>query len=758
MDLVVKVPQAHDLRSSKFFGNVKRPYALVRYAHDSAQTDVDPAGREAPRWKFRHRFAKINVAACPYLQVDVYDLDTHDGPGAAIGTCEVPVPTSPSCFQQWFKLSLHDKITGYIYIVLEVVARRRRDGSSQRSIDSAERRSTASVERRASDERRATASSERRSTASLERRPERRRDSVVSTASSSGSSGSAKKKTALLSSSSSLSASFLQRTASLPETIPRIDPANLRMRSALGRGAYGSVALCIYKKRPVAVKTFHVTSGNVNGDDHESFAKEVGVMYRLSSFYTVQLLGISHNEHDQPQIVMEYMSGGNLHEHLKLLGATDDTDHDVTSLLFIALSVAKGLVYLHNQSIIHRDLKPANVLLSDDKVSVKLGDFGISRQYDVESMTNGIGTTPWMAPEVISSGNYTVQADIYSFGILLTELDTLKAPYAGEKCSPFVLQGRVLNGYRPALRPTAPAWYKRLVASCVATDPNNRPTAAEIVEILTDQMPTSRRLVLPSVTLPQIPPSEVAPVGVVGGNAFSSVARGIYGDRMVAIKTFLTLHPSRVEAAANRMARLGSEHTVELLGLAGSTLVMECMLNGNLRQFLAQKARQAWPAQDLRNVLYVAVALAKGLAFLHANDQVHGSLVPTNVLFDAKGVVKLSDFGYDRDDDDVTVSGASTMAYLAPEVLLGQPPSFPADVFALGVLFTQLETLQEPYADNHSALTKKVAQVSAGLLRPTLSPSCPAWFRDLSLLCMAQDPTRRPTAADVVQLLSDNMQ
>ncbi|KDO29763.1 TKL protein kinase [Saprolegnia parasitica CBS 223.65] len=740
MDLVVKVPQAHDLRSSKFFGSVKRPYALLRYAHDSAKTDVDPAGREAPRWTFRHRFARINPAAFPYLEVDVYDMDAHDGPGSAIGTCEIPVPTSPSCFQQWFKLSLNDKITGYIYIVLEVVARRRREGSSQR------------IERRASD------SIERRATASMERRPERRRDSVISTASSSGSSGSASAKSkALQSSSSSLSASFLQRTASLPETIPRIDPAELRVRSALGRGAYGSVALCIYKKRHVAVKTFHVTSGNVNGDDHESFAKEVGVMYRLSSFYTVQLLGISHNEHDQPQIVMEYMSGGNLHEHLKLLGAANK-EHDVTSLLYIALSVAKGLVYLHDQGIIHRDLKPANVLLSDDKVSVKLGDFGISRQYDVESMTNGIGTTPWMAPEVISSGNYTVQADIYSFGILLTELETLKPPYAGEKCSPFVLQGKVLNGYRPSLRPTVPTWYKRLVASCVAGDPTARPTAAEIVEILTDQMPTARRAALSVATLPQIPPSDVAPVGIVGGNAFSSVARGIYGDRMVAIKTFLTLHPSRIEAEANRMARFASEHTVELLGLSGSTLVMECMLNGNLRQFLAQKARQAWPAHDLRNVLYVAVALAKALAFLHANDQVHGSLVPTNVLFDAKGVVKLSDFGYDRDDDNVTINGASTMAYMAPEVLLGQPPSFPADIFALGVLFTQLETLQEPYADNHSTLTKKVAQVSAGLLRPTLSPSCPAWFRDLALLCMAQDPAHRPSAAGVVQLLSDNMQ
>ena len=98
-------------------------------------------------------------------------------------------------------------------------------------------------------------------------------------------------------------------------------------------------------------------------------------------------------------------------------------------------SIVHGLLYLHTfeTPIIHRDLKSRNVLLDSKKVAswkgseasfddtsqgTKLTDFGESREVDENTLTCGIGTYQWMAPEVISGSEYTVAADVYSLGIV----------------------------------------------------------------------------------------------------------------------------------------------------------------------------------------------------------------------------------------------------------------------------------------------------------------------------------------------------
>jgi serine/threonine protein kinase len=82
-------------------------------------------------------------------------------------------------------------------------------------------------------------------------------------------------------------------------------------------------------------------------------------------------------------LIAEYMPKASLHDHLY---PSSDDKHPPCELnwekrLDIAVGVAHGLVYLHNQfhePIIHRDLKPSNILL-DEALEVNLGDFGISR-------------------------------------------------------------------------------------------------------------------------------------------------------------------------------------------------------------------------------------------------------------------------------------------------------------------------------------------------------------------------------------------
>ncbi|KAL3669705.1 hypothetical protein V7S43_005086 [Phytophthora oleae] len=79
--------------------------------------------------------------------------------------------------------------------------------------------------------------------------------------------------------------------------------------------------------------------------------------------------------------------------------------------------------------MIHRDLKSKNILLNG-ALEAKLSDFGISRERLDHTMTAGVGTSLWMAPEVMLGEKYDEKADIFSFGVVLSELDVYTLPYS----------------------------------------------------------------------------------------------------------------------------------------------------------------------------------------------------------------------------------------------------------------------------------------------------------------------------------------
>ncbi|OQR88779.1 protein kinase [Achlya hypogyna] len=266
----------------------------------------------------------------------------------------------------------------------------------------------------------------------------------------------------------------------------RLDSGALRLDTIVGRGSFAEVWKGTYDGTTVAVK--RLQNGRHSNCEIQAFINEMQLMAGFDSPNIIKLVGAVWTSPLDLRCVMEFMDLGDLKDHL--------ATHDATVLLWrqklhILRGIVNGLAYLHSLNIVHRDLKSRNVLL-DSKKGVKLVDFGVAKEDVQGTMTLGVGTFRWMAPEVLHESAYTVAADIYSFGMLLSEMDThhipyedMKNPKTGQPLADPAIISAVMNGtMKPTFTATCPAWLKELADACLQYDPSNRPTVYDIAAIL----------------------------------------------------------------------------------------------------------------------------------------------------------------------------------------------------------------------------------------------------------------------------------
>jgi tetratricopeptide (TPR) repeat protein len=146
--------------------------------------------------------------------------------------------------------------------------------------------------------------------------------------------------------------------------------------------------------------------------------------------------------------------------------------------------------------------------------------------------------------------------------------------------------------------------------------------------------------------------------------------------------------------------------------------------------------------------------LAGALAALHAAGWTHGDVKPDNVRFDAAGEAVLLDLGFARRVG-APLAPLGTRAYLAPERMLGGPPSPAADVYAFGATLYRLATGQHAAAGPDGAPDLEAR--AAGAVRPasTSVPRLSPLFDEVLLACLAPAPLARPTATELVRIFED---
>ncbi|EGZ10740.1 hypothetical protein PHYSODRAFT_418557, partial [Phytophthora sojae] len=272
----------------------------------------------------------------------------------------------------------------------------------------------------------------------------------------------------------------------------RIPLDKIRIQELLARGGFGQVFLGSYNGETVAVKTLLPETAEDMVEINALFA-ETKVMAKLEHPCIVRFIGIGWETLSSICCVTEYLVGGDLRALLNHF-LTNHTrprgyDHDKVK---IALDVAHGLAYLHSMqpNILHRDLKSRNVLLNS-QLNAKLTDFGVSREQSEDQMTNAVGTSLWMAPEVMMGGHYDSKADVYSFGIMLSELDTHLMPYAnakkenGRKLTDTMIMRKVAAGeLQVEFSRECPVDILTLAHACISVDPKQRPTAIDAMRKL----------------------------------------------------------------------------------------------------------------------------------------------------------------------------------------------------------------------------------------------------------------------------------
>ncbi|XP_060576704.1 BDNF/NT-3 growth factors receptor-like [Ruditapes philippinarum] len=290
-----------------------------------------------------------------------------------------------------------------------------------------------------------------------------------------------------------------------PEFVSCIEP--------LGEGAFGRVYLGRCENMPkegenvmVAIK---MLKNDMTEDSLKDFEREAEVLTNMDHKNIVTFYGVCVQE-DTCMMIFEYMQNGDLNNYLRKHGPDASIFGNLrpnsmlneSDLLHIGLQVADGMSYLASHHFVHRDLATRNCLVGDSLV-VKIGDFGMSRDiYSTDYYKVGGSVmlpVRWLPPESLLYRTFTIESDIWSFGVVLWEIFSYgKQPWfhlSNHEVIQYIIDGHLLDC--PA---TCPEEVGKIMMSCWKRQPQERMAMSVIYKHL------ERLSMLSDVSSGQTPP------------------------------------------------------------------------------------------------------------------------------------------------------------------------------------------------------------------------------------------------------------
>lgn len=273
----------------------------------------------------------------------------------------------------------------------------------------------------------------------------------------------------------------------------------------IGRGGMANVYRAVQPSigREVAVKILP-THFLQDQTFLERFNREVQVIARLQHPHILPVYDYGEQE-GRPYIVMAYLTGGSLADHIQQA----DNGMPLDEVVRLVSQIAEGLDFAHKEGIIHRDFKPRNVLL-DRNGNAYLSDFGIAKVTEITAQLTGtgiVGTPAYMAPEMAQPGGVSPLVDIYALGVTIYQMLTGLLPYEADTPLGVLMAhaSRPIPDVRES-RPDLPVYVQMVVGRAMAKDSMARySTAGELAKDLraavTAKAPPS----------PVVPPTEPHP-------------------------------------------------------------------------------------------------------------------------------------------------------------------------------------------------------------------------------------------------------
>jgi serine/threonine protein kinase len=196
--------------------------------------------------------------------------------------------------------------------------------------------------------------------------------------------------------------------------------------SVIGTGGFATVYRARHRTAPIRVAIKLISDDELSTEaDRARLMREVSLLKQMNHPFIAKLFFVTKQQ-DSVALVQEYIPHGTLLEFLTQNGPLPDP-----KLKYYFIQILSVVDYLHNvRKITHRDLKLENILL-DAFNNIRVVDFGLGRAFldPADEFTTPCGSPPYLAPELVTTGIYTREADIWSLGIVLYTLATGSMPF-----------------------------------------------------------------------------------------------------------------------------------------------------------------------------------------------------------------------------------------------------------------------------------------------------------------------------------------
>lgn len=245
----------------------------------------------------------------------------------------------------------------------------------------------------------------------------------------------------------------------------------------LGKGSFGKAYLVKNTEANEMCVVKQMETSMMDKKEREEAVKEAMLLKRMDHKNIVKFQEVFMTRKGRLCIVMDYADGGDVHMEIR---RREGQLLPEATILEWFVQTCFALKHVHERKVLHRDLKTQNIFLMATG-QIKLGDFGIARVLDAtkDYAKTMVGTPYYLSPEIIEDRPYNFKSDVWSLGVVLYEMTTLKHPFDAD--SLVILASKILKDQYPPPDAMYSGDLLTLIRSMLSKDAKVRPLIKEIM-------------------------------------------------------------------------------------------------------------------------------------------------------------------------------------------------------------------------------------------------------------------------------------